>query len=594
MSIDDLIDDPTTRVIVCCGSGGVGKTTTSAALAIRAAERGRTVVVLTIDPAKRLAQALGLKILGNEPDLVEGVGTDGSLHAMMLDMRRTFDEMVEAHAEPGRAEKILANPFYQTISTSFSGTQEYMAMEKLGQLAATEKWDLIVVDTPPSRSALDFLDAPQRMSKFLDGRMIRLLSAPARAGGRGLRKIVGAGFTLFAKAVSTILGGQMLADASAFVQAFDTMFGGFRERATATYELLRSPGTAFLVVAAPEPDALREAAYFVDRLSTEEMPLAGMVLNRTHPVLADLSASQARAAADGLRGAPLAAAVLRLHADRVDLAAREERLLARFTKAHGAVPVTRVPVVPSVGDLDGLREIGAPPRRRPRPAPARRADGLRLLRAGARLPAAAALAAIAAGDRRFGAISARCGRSRQPVITPRRAGGGRPCTPGGGRATGSGAARGARRPRPRPLRSRRGGLDTALAACSPATRRVGAAPPAPRSTKPHDPAAAHAVLVELRLGHVEQRGVVRGTGVGQELGPDSDVGPPPQQRPPLPLRHPAPDPELDPLVECVREALGAHRADAAEAARLPLFAPGDEEVLGVGRAATRRTTPVPS
>jgi len=355
--MDDLLDDPTTRVIVCCGSGGVGKTTTSAALAIRAAERGRTVVVLTIDPAKRLAQALGLKILGNEPDLVEGVGT-GELHAMMLDMRRTFDEMVEAHAEPGRAEKILANPFYKTISTSFSGTQEYMAMEKLGQLAATERWDLIVVDTPPSRSALDFLDAPQRMSKFLDGRMIRLLSAPARAGGRGLRKIVGAGFTLFAKAVSTILGGQMLADASAFVQAFDTMFGGFRERATATYELLRSPGTAFLVVAAPEPDALREAAYFVDRLSTEGMPLAGLVLNRTHPVLADLSANQARAAADGLRGAPLAAAVLRLHADRVDLAAREERLLARFTKAHGAVAVTRVPVVQSVGDLDGLREIG--------------------------------------------------------------------------------------------------------------------------------------------------------------------------------------------------------------------------------------------
>ena len=139
-------------------------------------------------------------------------------------------------------------------------------MEKLGQLAATGEWDLIVVDTPPSRSALDFLDAPQRMSTFLDGRMIRLLSAPARAGGRGLRKIVGAGFTLFAKAVSTILGGQMLADASAFVQAFDTMFGGFRERATATYELLRSPGTAFVVVAAPEPDALREAAYFVDRL----------------------------------------------------------------------------------------------------------------------------------------------------------------------------------------------------------------------------------------------------------------------------------------------------------------------------------------
>jgi len=279
---------------------------------------------------------------------------------MMLDMRRTFDEMVQTHSTPERAEAILANPFYQTISSSFSGTQEYMAMEKLGQLAATGQWDLVVVDTPPSRSALDFLDAPQRMSNFLDGRMIRLLSAPARAGGRGLRKIVSAGFGLFAKAVSTILGGQMLADASAFVQAFDTMFGGFRERAEATYALLRSPGTAFVVVAAPEPDALREAAYFVDRLSAEGMPLAGLVLNRTHPVLAPLTATRARSVAENVRGAPLAAAVLRLHADRVDLAEREERLLTRFTGAHREVAVTRVPVVSgAVADLEGLREIGA-------------------------------------------------------------------------------------------------------------------------------------------------------------------------------------------------------------------------------------------
>jgi anion-transporting ArsA/GET3 family ATPase len=363
MDIDALVDDPQTRVLVCCGAGGVGKTTTSAALALRAAERGRRAVVLTIDPAKRLAQALGLAALGNDPGLVAGTGgagDRGELHAMMLDMRRTFDEMVQAHTTPDRAAAILANPFYQTISTSFSGTQEYMAMEKLGQLAATGEWDLIVVDTPPSRSALDFLDAPQRMSTFLDGRMIRLLSSPARAGGRGLRKIVGAGFSLFAKAVSTILGGQLLADASAFVQAFDTMFGGFADRAAATYALLRSPGTAFVVVAAPEPDALREAAYFVDRLSAERMPLTGLVLNRTHPVLAPLSAVRARAAADGLRGAPLAAAVLRLHADRVDLAEREERLLSRFTGAHPGVAVVRVPVVAGdVADLDGLRKVAA-------------------------------------------------------------------------------------------------------------------------------------------------------------------------------------------------------------------------------------------
>ncbi|RZS41306.1 arsenite efflux ATP-binding protein ArsA [Herbihabitans rhizosphaerae] len=362
LDIDKLIDDPDTRVLVCCGSGGVGKTTTAAALALRAAERGRKTVVLTIDPARRLAQSLGLRELGNTPKTVavEGFSPKGELSAMMLDMRRTFDDMVLAHAGEQRAKEVLANPFYKTISSSFSGTQEYMAMEKLGQLAAEGSWDLIIVDTPPSRSALDFLDAPQRMSRALDGRMIKLLSAPGRAGGWGIRKVVGAGFTLFAKAVGTIVGGQMLADASAFVQAFDGMFGGFRERARKTYELLRSGGTAFLVVAAPEPDALREASYFTERLESESMPLAGLVVNRTHPLLAGLTATKALAAADELDGgAPLAAAVLRLHADRVAVAQREKRLVSRFTKAHPSVAVTHVPAMPSdVHDLEGLREIG--------------------------------------------------------------------------------------------------------------------------------------------------------------------------------------------------------------------------------------------
>jgi anion-transporting ArsA/GET3 family ATPase len=361
LELDALVGDPETRVVVCCGSGGVGKTTTAAALALRASEMGRHAVVLTIDPARRLAQALGLHELSNHPHQVPGV-ENGRLLAMMLDMRRTFDEMVQAHATPERAGQIIANPFYQTLSSSFSGTQEYMAMEKLGQLVATGQWDLIVVDTPPSRSALDFLDAPQRMASFLDGRMIRLLSAPARAGGRGLRRIATAGFSLFAKAVSTIVGGQMLADASAFVQAFDTMFGGFRERAQMTYRLLRAPGTAFVVVASPEPDALREAAYFVDRLSNEGMPLAGLVLNRTHPVLADLPATRALAAAEALEQngtAPLASAVLRLHADRVAIADREKRMLARFTGAHPQVAVVGVPALATdVNDLDGLREMG--------------------------------------------------------------------------------------------------------------------------------------------------------------------------------------------------------------------------------------------
>ena len=361
-----LVADPDTRIVVCCGSGGVGKTTTSAALALAAAEAGRTVVVLTIDPARRLAQSLGLEELGNEPRQVEVPGASGRLDAMMLDMKRTFDDVVTAHSTPERAEQIMANPFYQALSSSFAGTQEYMAMEKLGQLRASERWDLVVVDTPPSRSALDFLDAPNRMSRFLDGTMIRLLTAPARAGGRAGVRLVGAGFMIFSRIISKILGGQLLSDISSFVSALDTMFGGFRERATATYELLRQPGTSFVVVAAPEPDALREASYFVDRLSTEGMPLAGLVLNRTHPpATTALSATRAEAAAEavaeaGGKGAKLAAGALRVHAERMALANREQRLADRFTSAHPEVGVRTVPAAAGdVHDLDGLRTMAA-------------------------------------------------------------------------------------------------------------------------------------------------------------------------------------------------------------------------------------------
>jgi anion-transporting ArsA/GET3 family ATPase len=361
-----LITDPATRIVVCCGSGGVGKTTTSAALALAAAEAGRTVVVLTIDPARRLAQSLGLAELDNEPRQVEVPGAAGRLDAMMLDMKRTFDDVVTAHSTPERAEQIMANPFYQALSSSFAGTQEYMAMEKLGQLRASERWDLVVVDTPPSRSALDFLDAPNRMSRFLDGTMIRLLMAPARAGGRAGVRLVGAGFMIFSRIISKILGGQLLSDISSFVSALDTMFGGFRERATATYELLRQPGTSFVVVASPEPDALREASYFVDRLSTEGMPLAGLVLNRTHPpATTGLSATRAEAAAEavaeaGGKGAKLAEGALRVHAERMTLATREQRLADRFTSAHPEVGVRTVPAAAGdVHDLEGLRAMAS-------------------------------------------------------------------------------------------------------------------------------------------------------------------------------------------------------------------------------------------
>ncbi|MGD0687364.1 MAG: ArsA-related P-loop ATPase [Streptosporangiaceae bacterium] len=415
LDVDRLIDDRRTRIIVCCGSGGVGKTTAAAAIGVRAAERGRHVVVITVDPARRLAQSMGLSALDNTPRPVPGVasggsgrghggsgrgesagaGEAGSLHAMMLDMKRTFDEIVEAHADPDRAAQILANPFYQSLSSGFAGTQEYMAMEKLGQLRRSDEWDLIVVDTPPSRSALDFLDAPQRLGRFLDGRLLRLLTVPAKLGGRAYLRVLNVGFGMVTNVLTKILGAQVLRDAQTFVTALDTMFGGFRERADYTYQLLRAPGTSFLVIAAPEPDALREASYFVERLALEGMPLAGLIINRVHSSpAARLSAARSLAAAemlaaetqqaDGQLADPpgskppagsgqsragsgesddephsLAIAALRLHAERMQLAAQERHVAENFTAAHPLVPVAEVPAqAEDVHDLAGLRAIG--------------------------------------------------------------------------------------------------------------------------------------------------------------------------------------------------------------------------------------------
>ena len=363
LDVDALLADRSIDIVVCCGSGGVGKTTTSAALALRAAEQGRKVVVLTIDPARRLAQSMGIEKLDNVPRPVPGVrGTNGgSLDAMMLDMKRTFDEVVESQASPEKAAQILANPFYVALSSSFAGTQEYMAMEKLGQLHADRAggWDLIVVDTPPSRSALDFLDAPERLSSFLDGRFIRLLLAPAR----GPAKLMSAGLGVVTNALTKVLGAQVLRDMQTFVAAFDTLFGGFRQRAQKTYRLLQADGTAFLVVAAPEPDALREAAYFVERLNEERMPLAGLVVNRAaHAPGGRLSEERALAAAERLEedgAAGPTAGLLRLHADRSRIVARESRLRGRFTTAHPDVPTAVVPALSTdVHDLDGLRVVG--------------------------------------------------------------------------------------------------------------------------------------------------------------------------------------------------------------------------------------------
>ena len=368
LDVDGLLTDPATSIVVCCGSGGVGKTTAAAALALRAAEQGRKVVVLTIDPARRLAQSLGLTELDNNPREVEGVQGPGRLFAMMLDMQRTFDEIVEKHADPDRVGQILENPFYQSLSAGFSGTQEYMAMEKLGQLRRTGEetgsWDLIIVDTPPSRSALDFLDAPNRLAGFLDGRLIKVLMAPAKAGGGFAMKVLASGFSIATMALNKLLGSGLLHDVQTFVGSLESMFGGFRQRAEETYRLLQAEGTAFLVVAAPEPDALREAAYFTERLAAENMPLAGLILNRVHPVaVPELSAEKALAAAEELDSdSPdqrLAAGLLRLHAERIRLSARERRLAERFTASQPNVAVAEIPAQPGdIHDLDGLRLAG--------------------------------------------------------------------------------------------------------------------------------------------------------------------------------------------------------------------------------------------
>ncbi|MDT5095973.1 MAG: hypothetical protein QOH60_5336 [Mycobacterium sp.] len=358
LDMGSILADTSNRVVVCCGAGGVGKTTAAAAMALHAAENGRMVVVLTIDPARRLAQALGIDDLGNTPQRVPlGPDAKGELHAMMLDMRRTFDEMVTEYSAPERAQAILDNPFYQTVATSLAGTQEYMAMEKLGQLVSQDKWDLVVVDTPPSRNALDFLDAPKRLGSFMDGRLWKLLLGP----GRGIGRLVTGAVGLAMRALSTVLGSQMLSDASAFVQSLDSTFGGFREKADRTYALLKQPGSQFVVVSAPEPDALREAAFFVDRLTQEEMPLAGLILNRTHPTLSGLHLESAVDAAEDLESTDpesLAGAVLRIHADRAHTAKREVRQLSRFTGANPNVPIVGVPSLPfDVSDLDALRAI---------------------------------------------------------------------------------------------------------------------------------------------------------------------------------------------------------------------------------------------
>ncbi|HEY3702860.1 MAG TPA: ArsA family ATPase [Acidimicrobiales bacterium] len=350
------------RIIVCCGSGGVGKTTTAAAIAVESARLGRRTCVVTIDPARRLADALGLRSLTNTPGLVEG-SWPGELWALMLDTKGTFDDLVVRYApNPQQAQGILDNRLYRNLSDALSGTQEYMAMEKLYELHEEGGFDLIVVDTPPTRSALDFLSAPRRLTRFLDNRIFRMLVMPTRAYLRAVSVATQA----FLRTVAKVVGAEMVSDTVAFFQAFEGMEQGFRNRADRVLELLSLPSTAFVLVASPRRDAVDEALFFAERLGRSHIAVQGLVVNRLHPRFDAGSAepSATHASGDG----PIVAsasgddgALAALVANRDELramSAREEGHFAALAAQVAPAPVARVPfLADDVHDLGGLSVI---------------------------------------------------------------------------------------------------------------------------------------------------------------------------------------------------------------------------------------------
>ncbi|MDQ3646529.1 MAG: AAA family ATPase [Actinomycetota bacterium] len=285
----------TKQVIVCAGSGGVGKTTTAAAIALRAAMEGKKAAVLTIDPARRLASSLGLKELTSEPTKVgarkftaAGLKPRGELHALMLDTKSTFDKVVHRYAPtPEQADRIIGNRFYRNISGTLSGTQEYMAMEKLYELYGEGDFDLLVIDTPPTRNALDFLDAPRRMTEFLDSRVLRWFLLPYMKAGGGLMRVANVAAMTFLKLVKRIVGAEVLQDTAEFFGSLEGMYDGFKQRARDVAALLQSDVTTFVVVTSPASESVAEASYFATRLDESGLPFGAVVVNRVHPKIGD-------------------------------------------------------------------------------------------------------------------------------------------------------------------------------------------------------------------------------------------------------------------------------------------------------------------
>jgi anion-transporting ArsA/GET3 family ATPase len=346
VTIEGLIR--TRRVIVCTGAGGVGKTTVAASVALTAAWAGRRACVVTIDPARRLADALGLAELSNDPRRVEGVGP-GELWALMLDTKSTFDALVRRYAAtPEQAQTILANGLYRNISSALGGTQEYMAVEKLWELADDPRFDLVVVDTPPTRNALDFLEAPERLTRFLTNRVFRILMMPTKISLRA----VNVATQMFVRTLSNVVGGEVVSDTLAFFTAFGGMEEGFRERAREMTEMLRDPGTAFVVVAAPRRDAVAEARFFAEHLSASSLPLEAIVVNLVTPKWGPVPVLAAPAPE------PLAELVTNL-ADLERTAEGEVRHITRLVQGFPDAMVLQIPQLDvDVHDLVGLGEVG--------------------------------------------------------------------------------------------------------------------------------------------------------------------------------------------------------------------------------------------
>ncbi len=369
MSVAELLSD--TKVCVVGGSGGVGKTTTSAAIAAGMAARGLRVAVVTIDPAQRLATALGLDELANEPQRIDGerfasaglpLG-DGELWAMTLDPKRTFDELIEKLApDETTREQILANRVYRELSDAIAGSQEFTAVAKLHELAQEGGWDLLVLDTPPSRNALDFLDAPDRLRAFFEGRALHAL---LRGGGAGLR-LIGRGTGFVLGLLRRVTGAELLSDLSDFFRLLGGLLGGFRERAEQVEALLRAPATSFLLVTSPEREPIDEAIYFRRRLQAADMRLGGAIVNRVHAdelgaddgALDELPALLEREA--GLSPA-LAARVAAAFADEHALARRDAANVANLAARLGpGVPLLQVPLLDGdVHDVEGLVRLAA-------------------------------------------------------------------------------------------------------------------------------------------------------------------------------------------------------------------------------------------